>query len=88
MKTYFTLLCIFLLAPFCALANVGDTAKIRYDKLYTGISFSTVSHHIYYKNSKAQEIFNLGYFAPLSLYLGYNFGRNMRVQAGLAYGGS
>lgn len=62
--------------------------QIKREKFYTGISFSTVSHHIYYKNSKAQEIFNLGYFAPLSLYLGYNFGRNMRVQAGLAYGGS
>ncbi|WP_394341669.1 outer membrane beta-barrel protein [Pontibacter ramchanderi] len=35
---------------------------------------------------ESQDIISSGYFAPLSLYLGYNFGRNMRVQAGLAYG--
>ncbi|MCP2042886.1 outer membrane beta-barrel protein [Pontibacter sp. HSC-36F09] len=88
MKTNLTLLCIFLLTPFFALASKEDTTRVRYDKLYAGISFSTVSHHIYYKDSKAQDIISSGYFAPLSLYLGYNFGRNMRVQAGLAYGGS
>ncbi|PVY38181.1 outer membrane beta-barrel protein [Pontibacter virosus] len=88
MKTNIILLWSFLLAPFSAIASEGDTAKVSYDKLYGGISFSTVSHHIYYKDSKAQDIISSGYFAPLSLYLGYNFGRNMRVQAGLAYGGS
>ncbi|WP_299984105.1 outer membrane beta-barrel protein [uncultured Pontibacter sp.] len=88
MKTCFTLPWICLLTPFFAFANIEDTAKVKYDRLYAGISFSTVSHHIYYKDSKAQDIISSGYFAPLSLYLGYNFGRNMRVQAGLAYGGS
>lgn len=88
MKTNLTLLCIFLLTPSFALASEADTAKVRYDKIYAGISFSTVSHHIYYKDSEAQDIISSGYFAPFSLYLGYNFGRNMRVQAGLAYGGS
>lgn len=88
MKTSLAFQLIFFLFPVLAVAREGDTAKVRYDKLYAGISFSTVSHHIYYKDSKAQDIISSGYFAPLSLYLGYNFGRNMRVQAGLAYGGS
>ncbi len=43
-----------MLTPFIALASEADTAKVRYDKLYTGINFSTVSHHIYYKDSKAR----------------------------------
>lgn len=88
MKTSLAILLTFLLLPFLAIASEDDTAKVRFDKLYAGTSFSTVSHHIYYKDSRAQEIISSGYFAPLSLYLGYNFGRNMRVQAGLTYGGS
>lgn len=70
-----------------SIAQVGDTTDTEKSNYYVGIGFSTVSHHIYYKNPKANGSVTSGYFAPLSISLGYRISRRTSVQVGIAYGG-
>lgn len=86
MKLTYTI--IFLLISISVKAQQPDSIRSSDGKLYIGISFSTVSHHIYYKASKVPPNVQSVYFAPLALNLGYHLTEKTRLQAGLAYGGN
>lgn len=49
-----------------------DFAKYNQNKLHIGLSFTSVSHHIYYKDFKGSKDITSGYFAPLALNIGYS----------------
>jgi hypothetical protein len=87
MKTHFTFLSLFLALSFSAKASDGDTAKVRESKFYTGIGLTTITYHIYYKNPTVQYG-STGYFTPVFLNVGYKSSRTVRLQSGIAYGGS
>lgn len=82
------LIFLFLLFSLEAVAQQPDTAASNRSRFYVGVSFSTVSHHIYYKNPKGAQEVTSGYFAPLAINFGYQLNERASVQAGLAYGGS
>lgn len=79
---------IFLLISISIKAQQVDSTHSPISKLYLGISFSSVSHHIYYRTSNAPAHVQSVYFAPLALNLGYQLTDKTRLQAGLAYGGN
>jgi hypothetical protein len=87
MKTHFTFLALYLTLSFPAKASEGDTAKVRESKFYTGIGLTTITYHIYYKNPTVQYG-STGYFTPVFLNVGYKSSRTVRLQSGIAYGGS
>ena len=87
MKAYLTLLALYLTLSFPAISSEGDTAKVRESKFYTGIGLTTITYHIYYKNPSVQYG-SIGYFTPVFLNVGYKLSRTVRVQSGIAYGGS
>lgn len=86
MKMLLTLFLFIILSEF-AIAQVEDTTDTEKSNYYVGVGFSTVSHHIYYKNPKANGSITSGYFAPLSINLGYRMSRRTSLQVGVAYGG-
>jgi hypothetical protein len=87
MKAHFTFLSLFLALSFSAIASEGDTAKVRESKFYTGVGLTTITYHIYYKNPTVQYG-SIGYFTPVFLNVGYKASRTVRLQSGIAYGGS
>lgn len=87
MKTRFTLLAVYLILYFPAVASEGDTANVRESKLYAGIGLTTITYHIYYKNPTVQYG-STGYFTPVFLNVGYKASSTVRLQSGIAYGGS
>ncbi|WP_299984107.1 hypothetical protein [uncultured Pontibacter sp.] len=87
MKACFTLLALYLTLPFPAIASEGDTAKARESRFYTGMGLTTITYHIYYKNPTVQYG-STGYFTPVFLNVGYKASRTVRLQSGIAYGGS
>ena len=78
---------LLLLLSLEAIAQQADSAVSDRSRFYVGVSFSTVSHHIYYKNPKGAQDVTSGYFAPLSVNFGYQLNERASIQAGLAYGG-
>lgn len=71
-----------------AISQINDTTNNDKGRLYIGLSFTTVSHHIYYKDFKGSKDITSGYFAPLALNIGYSLNEHANLQLGLAYGGS
>lgn len=69
MKAIITLL--FLLLSLEATAQQADSAASDKSRFYAGVSFSTDSHHIYYKNPRGAKEVTSGYFAPLAINFGY-----------------
>lgn len=69
-------------------AQVSDSSKFVESKLYIGISFSTVSHNIYYDSHNAGSNAAIAHFAPLSVNIAYKLTERLSLQAGVAYGGS
>lgn len=85
-RIYFTIFSILLISRVNA-QQIDSTASAE-NKIYLGVSFSTISHNIYYKSPKAGNNTAIGHFAPLSLNLGYRLNERTSIQAGVAYGGS
>lgn len=74
------LIFLFLLFSLEAVAQQPDTAASNRSRFYVGVSFSTVSHHIYYKNPKGAQEVTSGYFAPLAINFGYQLNERASIQ--------
>lgn len=88
MKTCLTLVALYLMLSFPAIASEGDTAKASESKFYLGIELTTITYHIYYKDPLPAGHLTSGYFTPVSLLVGYKMNDRVRVKTGGGYGSS
>lgn len=82
------ILCLLFFSSFAAVAQQPIEDNSGEGKIYIGAGLTTIGYHIYYKEAKSSGAISSGYFAPISVSLGYRIGERIRVEVGLAYGGS
>lgn len=82
------ILCILFFSSFAAVAQQPTEDNSGEGKIYIGAGLTTIGYHIYYKEPKSSGAISSGYFAPISVSLGYRISERIRVEVGLAYGGS
>ena len=85
---YIISIALFILLALPAVSQILDETKGLKGQLQLGLSFNTVSYHIYYDKIDNSEELAFAHFSPLSLNIGYNLSERTNVQLGIAYGGS
>ncbi|MBJ6117548.1 outer membrane beta-barrel protein [Pontibacter sp. BT310] len=88
MKTLFLSLTLSL-SSLTAVAQVNpDSTEKSLKRAYVGLSLTTVTYHIYYKDGEELDGIKSGYFTPIALHAGYNLSDRLSIQIGVGYGGS